>query len=490
MALEGASSRVAIIDIGSNSVRMVVYHGTRRIPLPLLNEKYMCGLGRGIVKTGKLNPKGVKEAYAAIARFVLIARRMEVESLDVLATAAVRDASDGPEFVREIIKRHGVKVEVLSGKREAELAAKGVLTSVHEPQGISADLGGGSMEVAEIERTHVGKMESLLLGSLRVLEESDGKIPAMEKIIAREFTKAPWLEKSHPAMLYAIGGGFRTLAKTHMKKSHYPLPIVHEYQLSRRSILQATDKLLSMKLEEVADLPGISARRAPLMVPTALTLRALMQHTGAPTVMFSTSGIREGFFYDLLDEGTQSEDGLIASATDLAALVGLTGAYAKELFQWMKPLFKQEPIAWQRLRRALTILSEIAWSIDPIFRGEWAYHRIIQSSLKGMDHKERIMLALAVYHRYQNKWKGARAEHGLLDERERLWAKMTGQVAGLAYDLTGGKAGNLHHAKLVITDGRLVLQLDAEASPLSTEIVEKRLAGLGDTFNAFSSILI
>lgn len=490
IALEGAPSRVAIIDIGSNSVRMVVYHGTKRIPLPLLNEKYMCALGKGIVKTGKLNPKGVIEAKSAIARFIILARKMEVESLDILATAAVRDASDGLEFVADIEAAHGIKMQVISGERESELGAKGILTSIHEPLGLSADLGGGSMEIAQIERTRVGQVISLQLGSLRVYEESEGNISQMEKIIAREFARAPWLKNAHPHMLYAIGGGFRTLAKLHQKKTHYPLPIVHEYQLSRRSITQLTEKLISLKPEEISDLPGISHKRAPLMIPTALALQHLLHHTAATSVMFSVSGIREGFFFDMLEPRIQSEDGLISSATDLAALVGLRGAYAKELFAWMQPLFAAEPLPWKRLRLGLCIVSELAWSIDPNFRAEWAYHRIIQSSLKGMDHKERIMLALALFHRYQMKWKGTRTEHALLDERERLWARVVGIAANLAYDLTGGMTGGLSHTKLSVFDGQVHLILDQDAMPLRTEIVEKRLDGLGDAFKAFSNFVL
>ncbi len=490
LALEGASKRVGIIDIGSNSVRMVVYHGTKRIPLPLFNEKYMCALGKGIVKTGKLNPKGVVEAHAAMARFILMARRMEVESLDILATAAVRDASDGAEFVQHIERTHGVHVQVLTGERESQLGAKGILTSIHEPLGFSADLGGGSMEVAQIERTRVGKAVSLHLGSLRLIEEGDGKTGAIEKIIEKQLHEVPWLKDAHPHMIYAIGGGFRTLAKLHMKKTHYPLPIVHEYQLSRRSIMQLSEKLCSMKTEEIASLPGISQKRAPLMIPTALALSHLMQHTAAPTVMFSVSGVREGFFFDMLADDVQEEDGLIASAKDLALLVGLTGAYARVLFDWMQPLFMTEPVPWTRLRRALCILSELAWSIDPNFRSTWAYHRVIQSSLKGMDHKERIMLALALYHRYQFKWKKTRPEHALVDERERLWAKVVGSAASLAFDLSGGKAAALHHAKLSVVEGKVLLTLDAEASPLRTEIVEKRLEGLGEAFKAFSNFLL
>lgn len=481
---------VAIIDIGSNSVRMVVYHSLKRVPLPLFNEKYLCALGKGLARTKKLNPEGVESAHAAIARFLVMARRLQVASLDILATAAVRDAENGPEFVAQLEELHDVKVKVITGEHEADLAAKGILASVHEPLGISADLGGGSMEVAVVESSRIGKKASMQLGSLRILDTTDGKLDRMKNLIDDGLKSVPWLENSTPHCIYAIGGGFRALAKLHMKKTDYPLDIVHEYVMSKRAVNQLVDKLLDMKPSQVADLPGVSTKRAHTIIPTALVLQKLLQHTGAREVMFSVSGIREGFFFDLLDEKEQKRDALLASANDLAALIGRQGSYSKELFSWMSPLFASEPTAWERLRMALCALSELAWSIDPNFRAVWAYHRIIQSSLKGIDHRERIMLALALYHRYQTKWKGDRDEFRLLDERERLWARCVGLSANLAFQLSGGRAGNLHHARLEWHDAQVRLLLDEEASPLRTEAVEKRLLGLGDALKAFSNLVM
>ncbi len=481
---------IAIIDIGSNSVRMVVYHALKRVPLPLFNEKYMCALGKGLARTGKLNPAGVKQAEAAIARFLVMANRLEVASLDIIATAAVRDAENGADFVRGIEQKYGIDIAVISGEREAELAAKAILASFHEPLGISADLGGGSMELAEVNRTHIGRKVSCQLGNLRILDTGDGKREKMEELVKRELRQVAWLKESPAPCLYAIGGGFRALAKLHMLKTHYPLDIVHEYCMSRRAVNQLVDKLLEMKPDEVAALPGISAKRAGTLVPTAIVLQHLLQACGAPEVRFSVSGIREGFFFDLLEPRQQKEDALTASAADLAALIGRTGSYGRELFDWMSPLFASEPIAWQRIRRALCKLSELAWSIDPNFRARWAYQRIIQSSLKGIDHKERLMLALALYYRYTRSWKGDKTELKLLDERERQWARCVGLAANLAFQLSGGRAGNLHHAKLRFHDGEVKLTLDEEAAPLRTETVEKRLDGLGEAMRAFSNFVM
>lgn len=481
---------VAVIDIGSNSVRMVVYHALKRVPLPVFNEKYMCALGKGVAKTGKLNAAGIKQAELAIARFLVMARRLEVASLDIIATAAVRDASDGPAWVKSLEKQFGAKITVISGEREAELAAKAVLSSFHEPFGISADLGGGSMELATVERNCIGEVASCHLGSLRVLDETDGKRSKMNAMIARELGDVPWLKDVNPPTIYAIGGGFRALAKVHMKKTMYPLSLVHEYAMSKRAIGQMCERLGEMAPAEILALPGLSPKRAQTIVPTAMVLQQLLNVTGAAEVRFSVSGIREGFFYDLLSPRLQKEDPLLSSAADLAALIGRTGSYADELYDWMTPLFPREPILWQRVRLALCKLSEIAWSIDPNFRGNWSFQRIMQSSLKGMDHKERLMLALALYHRYQTRWRGEKAGVSLLDERERQWARCVGLAANLAFQLSGGRGGNLYHARLSYHDADVILKLDADAAPLRTEAVEKRLDGLGEALRAFSNFVM
>jgi exopolyphosphatase/guanosine-5'-triphosphate,3'-diphosphate pyrophosphatase len=481
---------IGIIDIGSNSVRMVVYHALKRVPLPVFNEKYMCALGKGLAKTGRLNPDGVKQAELAIARFLVMAKRLEVASLDIIATAAVRDASDGAAWVKSLEKKLGAKITTISGEREAELAAKAVLSSFHDPFGLSADLGGGSMELATVERSRIGEVVSCHLGNLRVLDASDGKRGRMEDLIHDELKAVPWLKNLAPPTIYAIGGGFRALAKLHIKKTHYPLSLVHEYAMSRRAVTQLCERLTDMSAAEIAALPGLSPKRAQTIMPTALVLQKLLAVSGAQEVRFSVSGIREGFFYDLLSERLQKEDPLLASAADLAALLGRSGSYATELYDWMTPLFAREPLVWQRLRMALAKLSEIAWAIDPNFRANWAFSRIMQSSLKGMDHKERLMLALALYHRYQTRWRGDKSGVSLLDERERLWARCVGLAANLAFQLSGGKAGNLHHARLTFHDGEVSLKLDADAAPLRTEAVEKRIEGLGEALRAFSNFII
>lgn len=480
----------AVIDIGSNSVRMVVYHAPARVPVPLFNEKYYCALGKGLANTGFLSAESMALAKQAVARFTVMAKRLAVSELNIIATAAVRDARNGAHFVRDLEMSLGIDIDIISGEREAELAAKGALASIYKPVGITADMGGGSIELAYINCDHIEKQSSFELGTLRLVDDSNNNPHVMHDLIRREINQVEWLAEVGAKTIYAIGGSFRSIAKMHMKKTNYPLPILHEYRLSRKTIESMARSLKSLSTEQIALLPGVPDERAITILPAVLMLHQIMQTAHADQVVFSVTGIREGLIYDQLSPDLQEQDPLIASAYDLASLAGRKGAYAKELFDWMKPLFKREAQTHQRLRMALCVLSELAWTVDPNFRSEWAFLRVVQSAMKGMNHRERVTLATALYHRYQNKWKLDRPEVKLLDEYDKLWARCVGMAANLAFHLSGGKHGNLHHARLVVEGNAVSLKLDDEASPLRTDTVEKRLEGLGSTFKALSNFAI
>ncbi|MEJ0009170.1 MAG: hypothetical protein WDN72_00635 [Alphaproteobacteria bacterium] len=207
--------------------------------------------------------------------------------------------------------------------------------------------------------------------------------------------------------------------------------------------------------------------------------------------MFSVSGIREGFFYDLLSDSQKREDALLASAEDLAALIGRHGS----LRQGALPVDEPRSSPASRCRG-----SGCAWRCHalrarlgdrPNFRAGWAYHRIIQSSLKGMDHKERLMLALALYHRYQTKWKGEKTELKLLDERERLWSRCVGLAANLALpSFPAAARATCTTPSSPGTTVRSSWRSTRKPRPCAPETVEKRLDGLGDALRAFANFVI
>ncbi|MDX2074032.1 MAG: Ppx/GppA family phosphatase [Alphaproteobacteria bacterium] len=477
--------RIAIVDIGSNSIRLVVYDQQKRSPVSIYNEKVMCGLGRGLANSGKLHPAGVVEAKAALARFLAMGRNMDIQSLYVMATAAVRDASDGGEFVRYLEREHTIKIDVISGEREARLGAYGVCSSMHKPSGLIGDLGGGSMELVEVHDGAIGGHTSLPLGSLRMFDETKGDRDKIRKLIDKRFGEVAWLEDKTVPTFYAIGGSFRALAKMYMTAEKYPLHILHEFTVEAKPFLAFVREIATFSNEKLEKYPGSAAKRVPQLPGAALLLEKIMTTTKCGKVTFSASGIREGYLYEMLPDKWRSEDGLISSCSEFSSRGGRTIAYSGDLYIWMAPLMKDEDDMSARLRLAFCLLSEIALHIHPEYRAEWAFERVLFSALTCFSHRERVKLALAMYHRYQYKSSGNRPELKLISESDKRWAKLVGTAANLAYHLSGSIAGNLHHASLDADASPLSITLSANMKDLMGDAVLRRLNGLEEAYRQY-----
>jgi len=478
--------RLGVIDIGSNSIRLVVYDAIKRAPLPLFNEKVFCALGKGLASTGKLNPEGVKLAETAIARFLALVRIMDVVELQILATAAVRDAEDGAAFVEGLERKYRINITVISGKKEARLAAAGVASSVYKPEGLAGDLGGGSIELIGLERGNISDQTTLPIGPLRLLDASKGDKDKMKKLISEALDGERWLEKAHPPHFYAIGGSFRAIAHIHMTEEKYPLDIVHHYTIKTGAMRKLLKDITNSSPQEIAKMAGAPAKRAEALIPAALVLEHILDLTDPVDVIFSASGIREGYLYEKLSPFLRNEDPLIASASDLASQNGRVPGYARELFAWMSPLFEDENESNKRIRFAACILSEIAWRIHPEYRAEWSFFRIIQSTLTGLSHAERVTLALVLYHRYQFKLKHGWEVLDLAKEREKAWARVVGTAANLAFQISGSMTGNLSKVILSLSKHELEVAFAPEVQDLMSDAIKKRVEGLGEAFRAFS----
>lgn len=478
--------RLGVIDIGSNSIRLVVYDALKRAPLPLFNEKVFCGLGKGLATTGKLNPEGVQQAEAAITRFLALVKLMDVVELQILATAAVRDATDGASFVEALERKHHIDITVISGKKEARLAAGGVCSSIYKPDGLAGDLGGGSIELIGLEKGDINEQTTLPIGPLRLFDSSKGDKDKMRKLISEALDGERWLEKTHPPHFYAIGGSFRALAHIHMEKEKYPLDIVHYYTIKNGAMRKLLKEIHSSNPQEIAKMPGAPAKRADALIPAALVLEHILDLTEPMDIIFSSSGIREGYLYEKLSPNLRAEDPLIASCADMASQNGRVPGFAHELFDWMSPLFVGENDMSRRLRFAACILSEIGWRIHPEYRAEWVFFRVLQSTLTGLSHGERVTLALCLYHRHQSKLKHDWQVLELIKEREMTWARLVGTAANLAFQISGGRAGHLDKVTLSLLKHEIELAFTPEAQDLMSDSVRKRVEGLGEAFKAFS----
>ena len=475
--------RIGIVDIGSNSIRLVIYDQQKRSPVAIYNEKVMCELGKGLASTGVLNPGGVELAKDALKRFLALGRNMEITSLHVMATAAIRDAKDGASFAQFLEKTYDINVDIISGKKEAKLGAYGVCASMYKPQGITGDLGGGSLELVKVEDGQTIDHTSLLLGSLRMIDESKGDRDKLRKLIEKRFGELKWLDQKKVPAFYAIGGSFRALARMHMVANNYPLRILHEYKTDSKNFLNFVQGIAGMSNEKMEKLPGVAAKRIPTLPGAAIVLEHIIQHARPEQIVFSASGIREGYLYEKLSPYVRNQDGLLSSCTEFAVKGGRSTSYANELYTWMFPLLSNENDNERRLRLAFCLLSDIAQHIHPEYRAEWAYHRILYSSLAGLTHRERVKLSLALYHRYQFRFKETWPSLALIKDSDRAWAKLVGSAANLAYHLSGSNAGNLHNTSFIVEKDQLSLQLAGNMQDVLGDTVKRRLDGLREAYS-------
>ena len=472
--------RIAVVDVGSNSLRLVVFERLGPSLLPLLNEKVMCALGRGIAGTGRLNPEGVELALANLQRFVALARAPDVDHIAIIATAAVRDASDGHVFVAEAERQCGVPVRVIGGAEEGALSAAGVLAGIPDADGVVGDLGGGSVELVRVEAGGAGDAVSLPLGPLRLAELGDSR-KTIAEAIDRAIDAAPVLREARGRALYLVGGAWRAIARLHMEQTGYPLHIIHQYTLRRRaadSFLEIVDRQSRRSLERIAT---INRRRLEVVPLAAAILRRLLATARPERIVFSAYGLREGYAYSLLSADTRA-DSLIAACVGVAASQSRWRSDGDRLQQWTAPVFAELDGRARRLHRAACWLSDIAWTEHPDYRAEHAFIRSLRMPVGAIDHRGRVFIALALHARYGGALGDpvAAATRGLLDDAAAAEARALGLSLRLAYTLCGGALGLLDQVRLRREDGAgLVLEMPANGNLFIGEAVQRRLDALG-----------
>src|SRR3984957_2927097 len=343
--------RCAVVDLGSNSVRLVVYEGLGRNPMSIFNEKAVLRLGRGLQATGLLNEDGMAQAMTILHRYRAGARAMGARPIEILATAAVRDARNGSDFVRKVQARMpDVLVRILSGVEEAEYSSDGLVCGIPEADGLLADIGGGSLELVRLDTGRRGAALTLPLGVIRLSEQSGGD-PSTARLIAEgAFRSIGWLNEIAGRDLYLVGGAWRALARIDMARTDYSLRMVHHYTIGRDEARDLCARILGASTRELAQMAGISRRRVESLPFAAVVLRRLLRMSGARRVVFSASGLREGWLMRLVPPDVRDSDSLLAAGHDLAELYGRDPTLPPALLAWTAALFPQETTSAGRLR--------------------------------------------------------------------------------------------------------------------------------------------
>ncbi len=474
-----ALSRVGVVDVGSNSVRMVVFDGAARSPAYFFNEKIMCGLGKGLAETGHLNPEGRKRALIALKRFSLLAEGMGISPLTVVATAATREATDGPDFQAEVLRETGLKMWVINGDEEARLSAQGVLLGWPEASGIVCDMGGNSMELARIGGGKVGKRVSTQLGPFRLLQLTED--PAKRRAHIDRVLKTVQSDlKSVGERIYLVGGSWRVIARLDMERRNYPLTVLHEYRMTPKGLLDTLDWIAAHDLTMLRARTGTSGERMELVPQACEVLREMIAIFKPSEIDISAYGIREGLLYEQMPEKLRARDPLIEAARMSEMTSARVPGFGKKLFEFLLPLFKDASHERLRLIKAACLLHDTTWRAHPDYRAEACFDNATRANLGGLDHPGRVFLGLALLHRYKNSHSGSRLEplFRLLSDDEMQDAEVLGKAMrfGAMFSIADpAVAGTLHWLPKKRT---LELALTQLGHGLFGEVAQSRFASL------------
>ena len=465
-----------MIDIGSNSVRLVVYENGGRAPLPIFNEKVLCGLGRGLDRTGTMPAEGIDMALESLHRFAQLCPQMGVLDIQAVATAAVREAGNGPEFLHRVQKECGLDVQLLTGEREAEVSAAGVVSAIPIASGLAADLGGASLELILLDTGRVAERISLPFGTVR--RNGDESLADSRQTVGDRLGSLGWLQQAGEQSLYLVGGSWRALARVHMDETGYPLHVIHHYTLEAPEASEFCSRIVGWSPERLAAAKGLRTDRLEALPFAAALLDCLLEHTGATQVVFSANGLREGCLYEALTPLEREIDPLLSICENAARRMGRGGSGGDILAAWIAPAL--EGLVPDKLRQAACHLSDIGWSEHPDYRAEQVFLRILRMPLTGAGHRERVMLGLAVASRHAALG-GTLKRLGLgslINKGEKRQATATGLAMRLAYTISGGAVSVLDQFRLERSGNDLVLTGPEDAHILAGNTVQRRLRTL------------
>ncbi|NQY60950.1 Ppx/GppA family phosphatase [Cognatishimia sp.] len=477
--------RVGVVDVGSNSVRLVVFDGAARSPAYFFNEKIMCALGAGLSDTGRLNPEGRARALSAIARFQEIAAQICNGPLTAVATAAVREAEDGPEFCAEVLEKTGLEIHVIDGKEEARLSAQGVLLGWPGSYGLVCDIGGSSMELAEINDGEVGERVTSKLGPLK-LQDIEGGAEGRQAYIQKTLDKLYVKMGDQENRLFLVGGSWRAIARVDMERRAYPLNVLHEYRMTAEDVAATAGFIAENDLEELRQRCGLSAQRMAL-VPFAIeVLIGLLDRFTPYDIAISSYGIREGMLYEQMPDELRRRDPLIEACRHAESKDARLPGFGRTLYDFVKPLFKDGSKDRKRLVKAACLLHDVSWRAHPDYRAETCFDNATRANLGGLKHSERVFLGLALLHRYRNKREGTRFEelYDLLNDEDQKQAEILGKAMRFGAMLWMQAGTDLGKLTYKAKSAELHLELPDRARALYGEVAEARLQSLASALEA------
>jgi len=472
-----------VIDIGSNSVRLVVYRVGARAPAILFNEKVMAGLGGGVAKGSELADDAMAVALAALSRFAAVTRAMGIPTPRAVATAAVRQATNGAAFCARVRDETGLSIEIISGEEEARGSAYGVIAGIPNADGIVGDLGGGSLELIRVFAGEPHARASVPIGSLKLVAARADGSRALGSLIADALDAIAWLRDGEGRPFYTVGGSWRALAHFDMAQTNAPLSVIQQYQMAASAPEQMAHDLATLGVKALKAIPGVAAVRAPALPGAAALLAEVVRRAGSSDIVTSSYGLREGLLYAELPSDARRTDPLLAACTDEAARSARFPETGPALGVWIAPLFTDDTPEHARIRTAAALLSDIGWSTNPDFRASRAVDTALHGPWVAITHPERALLAAALnacFGGEDTDTAGGGNWRSLAQPTDLARADAWGRALRLGQRLGGGSAVPLAQARLEAGGGELRLTLPPDLAALSAPVVRRRLKSLAD----------
>ena len=475
----------AVVDIGSNSVRLVVYDGPIRAPIAIFNEKALCGLGRERAEDGRLDPTAVADAIATLKRFKHVLSAFDDPATHVIATAGVREASDGDAFM-QAVGELGFNAKVISGAEEAALAALGVVSFEPRATGIAGDMGGGSLELIALNNGDIVEGLSLPVGPLNVLRACGEDRDKASDFIEEQLDGAPILKDSEFSTLYSVGGAWRAVARIHMRLRSYPLSVLHHYELSSVQAIAICDLISKQSRRSLEEIPGIPRRRLDTLPYAAMVLRSVLRRTGVRKVVVSSGGVREGLLYQDLPSATRLSDPLIEACRFYAKKLAPNPHYGEHVFSVIEPLIAAEDLNTSRRHYAACVLMDVGAYFHPDLRAQQAFDTALSAPLVGLSHEDRVWIALTLFRRHGGRAASLPNQRaiGLLSWDDHQSATRLGLALRFLTAFAPKIDGPLRGCRLDLQGEEIVFSAPRSAAPLMGETPRKRLAALAEAYEA------
>ena len=453
-------SKVSIIDIGSNSIRLVAYDKINRVPRMIYTEKVFCSLAKNLDIDNSIPKKNYKKTINAIKRFYKISLDIKSSELFIFATAAIREADNGFILKNEIENITNREMIILSENDEVKLSTQGLISSFPSANGIMADLGGGSLELSLLENGKLKKFTSLKIGVVRLLNEfSKNKNKCLINIL-KKLNQVKWLDKFKKTNFYAIGGSFRSLANVNIWNNKYPLSIVQGYAINSIEIKKLLNLSSTIKAKTIKLIPEIENERIKTIPVASIILDNLIKKIDPKKMIFCSQGLREGFLYSLLDKKTKKIDPLIFTAKKMAKNFNNSFFDGESIFKWLSPIFVNENENFKRLRLAASYLSELSyWHNFKDMESDYALNTVLYYPFLSLTHEQRIFLGLTIYTACGGKINRPNIlKYIKLLKKDAINAAcILGNGIKLAYTVSGGLYRNLHDYSLSVSNNEIFL---------------------------------